>query len=368
MLRLLLVLATTVPAAAASVTCLVDVGVDHAYGDLKIDKSAATPAKCCAACQSAKGCVAWVLETDNTTASGWCFLKAKTSATPCSKAPSNSPCTRKMATRVSMAQCPNPPPPPPHWLPVAQLSARFRNWSYYTGSYDGFVVPPLAGNFSGQSVTDTAVVFEKAAEDTLPGRYRMTYLWFNETKDGNGYEVGLALSDDLLNWTFGRGGDAGLVFKRNPTPGTYDYGGVTLGGMLYTNSSLRAPRKLKKVGGKYWALYGCYPSRAGYESGDGGQGMASSEDGVVWQRVSPTVPTLPGASKANPPWRYWTCCLYAAYALLPAPVLAAGCCCCCCPAAMCADVTAVCAARAWCTSPTWSSPTAATGTSTTPRA
>ena len=29
------------------------------------------------------------------------------------------------------------------------------------------------------------------------------------------------------------GGEAGVVFKRNPTPGTYDYGGVTLGGMLY---------------------------------------------------------------------------------------------------------------------------------------
>jgi hypothetical protein len=57
-------------------------------------------------------------------------------------------------------------------------------------------------------------------EDSLPGKYRMTYLWFNATKGENGYEVGLALSDDLLNWTFNQGGDNGLVFTRNPTPGT----------------------------------------------------------------------------------------------------------------------------------------------------
>ena len=30
-------------------------------------------------------------------------------------------------------------------LPVSKLSAPFRNWHYYNGSFDGFVVPPLAG-------------------------------------------------------------------------------------------------------------------------------------------------------------------------------------------------------------------------------
>ena len=128
-------------------------------------------------------------------------------------------CCRAFAGQSCPVSPPGPPPPappapaPPHWLPVKQLSARFRNWSYYVGQYDGFVVPPDAGNFAGQSLTDTAVVFEKSPDDTLPGRYRMTYLWFNATTGGEGYEVGLALSDNLLNWTFNQGGDNGLAFK-----------------------------------------------------------------------------------------------------------------------------------------------------------
>lgn len=66
---------------------------------------------------------------------------------------------------ISLARC---------QLPVSKLSLPFRNWYYYNGSFDGFVVPPLAGGFKGQSLTDTAVVYERTAEDTLPGRYRMT--------------------------------------------------------------------------------------------------------------------------------------------------------------------------------------------------
>ena len=214
--------------------------------------------------------------------------------------------------------------------PPAELSAPYRNWTYYNPpTHGGFVVPPLAGGFAGQTLTDTAVVFERAPEDALPGRYRMTYLWYNGTKGGNGYEVGLALSDDLLTWTFGQGGDAGLVFARNPVPGSYDYGGVTLGGMLWQNASLRSPRRLQKRraaataattaatttattaatavvdgGGasKYYALYGCYPSRGGYEQGSGGQGMAVSDDGVSWSRLSDTVPITAGASASSAPW------------------------------------------------------------------
>lgn len=94
-------------------------------------------------------------------------------------------------------------------LPVSELSMRYRNWTYYNGSFGGFVVPPWAGNFSGQTLTDTAIVFEKTAEDTLPGQFRMTYLFYNGTKGGNGYEAALATSDDLLNWKFGLGGDKG---------------------------------------------------------------------------------------------------------------------------------------------------------------
>lgn len=100
-------------------------------------------------------------------------------------------------------------------LPVAELSAKFRNWTYYMGPFDGFVVPPTAGNFSGQTLTDTAIVFEKTPEDTLPGRFRMTYLFYNGTAGGNGYETALATSDDLLHWSFGLGGNKGTFLLCN---------------------------------------------------------------------------------------------------------------------------------------------------------
>lgn len=122
-------------------------------GDLKpYIPNISTTSACCALCQDEPKCVAWVLETDT----HLCFLKAVTSGTPCTGG--NTPCRRSMPNRISMANCPDgptpPPPPPPappvpHWLPVANLSKPYRNWTYYIGQFDGFVVPPDAGNFPG---------------------------------------------------------------------------------------------------------------------------------------------------------------------------------------------------------------------------
>jgi len=188
-------------------------------------------------------------------------------------------------------------------LDVTKLSAKYRNWTYVDGQYDGFVVPPTAGNFSGQTVTDAPVVWEKTAEDTVAGDYRLGYLFYHNIKGAYGYETGMAHSADLIHWSFGEGGDKGLVFHRNPVKGTYDYGGVTLGGMHYTSNHLEAPRTLQKSpNGKYHALYGCYPNRQGYETGNGGEGVAESADGVTWSRVSQTVPILSGGSLALAPW------------------------------------------------------------------
>ena len=54
---------------------------------------------------------------------------------------------------------------------------------------------------------------------------------------------------------------------------------------------------------KYYALYGCYPSRGGYEAGDGGEGIAWSDDGVEWHRESATVGVLSGGkSPAAAKW------------------------------------------------------------------
>lgn len=69
---------------------------------------------------------------------------------------------------------------------------------------------------------------------------------------------------------------------------------------------IRTRRTLKKdaATGKYHTLYGCYPSRAGYESGDGGSGIAQSDDGIVWSRVSTSTPIISGGRRtpAAPAW------------------------------------------------------------------
>ena len=71
---------------------------------------------------------------------------------------------------------------------------------------------------------------------------------FYTTFDGTGYRTGLAKSPDLLDWEF----STGIIFDRNPTPGTYDYGGVTFGCPLYQNASVTSPRRLRQRDGKYW--------------------------------------------------------------------------------------------------------------------
>ena len=268
----------------ATVCAASTTGIDFAFGDLGVHTAGHTPASCCALCESTAACKLWVLETD-TTCAGCCYMKAAVSCEDCELVPKGSPCTRPHASRIAgnwtcaptLSPTPAPPAGPPLPAPVSQLSARFRNWSYFIGDHDGFVIPPLAGNFSGQMKTDTAVVFEKTPDDTLPGRWRMTYLFYNGTAGGNGYETAFATSDDLLHWSYGAGGEygTGMALKRSAVPGTYDYGGVTLGGMLYTTSDMRAPRRLRKINGSYWALYGCYDSRSGYCTRRDTEGKAS---------------------------------------------------------------------------------------------
>jgi hypothetical protein len=59
-------------------------------------------------------------------------------------------------------------------------------------------------------------------------------------------------------------------------------------------------KKLKN--GNYYALYGCYHSRWGYKSGNGGNGMALSTDGLLWTRVSDTMPIISSATSDAPAW------------------------------------------------------------------
>ncbi len=106
-------------------------------------------------------------------------------------------------------------------------------------------------------------------------KWYMSFIGF----DGNGYQSFIAESGDLVHWenmqlAMGYGKEGG-----------FDYGGVVLGAYLYDDYHIKAPRRLKKKDGKYYSLYGAYPRQGGYELRPGYEGLASSEDGLLWQRA-----------------------------------------------------------------------------------
>ena len=98
------------------------------------------------------------------------------------------------------------------------------------------------------------------------GRYYMLFVGF----DGVGYQTGLAVSDDLVNWE-----KKGVVLKRGANR-AWDRVGMAGTGLLMEND-LFGPRKLKKAFGKYWMVYHSYP-RTGYEAGAAEIGLAWTED------------------------------------------------------------------------------------------
>jgi predicted GH43/DUF377 family glycosyl hydrolase len=71
-------------------------------------------------------------------------------------------------------------------------------------------------------------------------------------------------------------------------PGEFDYGGCVVGGYLYQSYDVKGSRLLKSVNGKMWTLYGGYPQQTGYEVPPCSNGVASSIDGVTWQRAKNT--------------------------------------------------------------------------------
>jgi beta-xylosidase len=106
----------------------------------------------------------------------------------------------------------------------------------------------------------------------------MSFIAFN----GQGYNSFVAESSDLVHWTNPR-----LAMGFGPS-GEFDFGGCVVGAFLYDSYDVRAPRRLKQREGKYWSLYGCYPRQGGYELRPGYEGVACSDDGLVWRRARNT--------------------------------------------------------------------------------
>lgn len=149
-------------------------------------------------------------------------------------------------------------------------SAPYRGWHYWPDH----VIPaqPKVPGYEAFHSTDCPCVYQ------LPGRpekWFMSFIAFN----GQGYNSFVAESTDLVRWTNPR-----LAMGFGP-PGQFDHGGSVIGAFLYESYDVKAPRVLKRRNGKYWTLYGCYPRQGGYELRPGYEGVASSDDGLTWQRA-----------------------------------------------------------------------------------
>lgn len=106
-------------------------------------------------------------------------------------------------------------------------------------------------------------------------RWYMSFIAF----DGNGYNSFVAESDDLIHWENAR---LAMGFGKE---GEFDYGGRVTGAYLYESYDIMAPRILKRQDGRFWTLFGCYPKQGGYEIDPGYEGIASSVNGLIWQRA-----------------------------------------------------------------------------------
>jgi predicted GH43/DUF377 family glycosyl hydrolase len=98
------------------------------------------------------------------------------------------------------------------------------------------------------------------------GRYYMTYVGF----DGRGYQTGLAVSDDLINWE-----KLGCILKRGSNA-EWDKVGQA-GAWILQDVDMYGKRQLKKVNGKYVMIYHSYPDE-GYEAGPASMGIAFTDD------------------------------------------------------------------------------------------
>ena len=148
-------------------------------------------------------------------------------------------------------------------------SAPYRGW-HYQPDHVISADPRIPGHEDFKN-TDVPCIYQ------LPGdpKWYMSFIGFN----GKGYNSFVAESTNLVQWTnpklamgFGKEGD-------------FDFGGCVIGAYLYGSYDIKAPRVLKKRDGKYWTLYGCYPKQGGYELDPGYEGVASSDDGMTWQRA-----------------------------------------------------------------------------------
>lgn len=151
---------------------------------------------------------------------------------------------------------------------LKEWSSPYRNWNYHPDHVIS-ATPGIAGH-EDVHMTDVPTVYQLPGDDA----WYMSFIGFN----GQGYQSFVAKSDDLVNWT-----DMQLAMGFG-NKGEFDYGGRVIGAYLYESYDIQAPRLLKKKDNQHWTLYGCYAKQGGYELDPGYEGVATSNDGLSWNR------------------------------------------------------------------------------------
>jgi hypothetical protein len=153
---------------------------------------------------------------------------------------------------------------------LKRWSDPYRGWYYYNDP----VIPSdlQIPGYKEFNSFDVPVVYQIPG---LRGEWFMSFIGFN----GKGYNSFVVESTDLIHWANPR---LAMGFGRE---GEFDFGGCVIGAYLYKSYDIRAPRLLKKRDGKFWTLYGCYARQGGYEIDLGYEAVATSEDGLTWERA-----------------------------------------------------------------------------------
>jgi predicted GH43/DUF377 family glycosyl hydrolase len=116
------------------------------------------------------------------------------------------------------------------------------------------------------------------------GRFYMTYIGF----DGQGYQTGLASSDNLTDWK-----KLGCILKRDPNSPITRFN-IAMNWIVRENA-LSSVGELKKINNRFLGVYHAYPN-AGYESGPAVIGLCRSTDLLHWQVDPPSLFPKDGAA------------------------------------------------------------------------
>ncbi|MCW1987024.1 UNVERIFIED_ORG: putative GH43/DUF377 family glycosyl hydrolase [Sphingomonas sp. R1F5B] len=135
----------------------------------------------------------------------------------------------------------------------------------------------VAGRFDEKAV-DCPFVFRHE------GRFYLTYVGF----DGTGYQTGIAVSDDLVNWQ-----RQGVILARDPSDPVTRFNVASAS--ILRETEMHAPGELIRVNGEYVCAWHAYPS-PGYEEGPAVIGLAFSRDLRTWRRGPPILRAQDGAA------------------------------------------------------------------------